>query len=70
MRAIAFIYSVNDTKYFSIMRFLSREKLMWKFIVKVAMLGAILFSELLSLVVLLFSYSIIKFRTSFVLVSE
>ena len=43
---------------------------MWKFIVKVAMLGAILFSELLLLVVLLFSYSIIKFRTRFVFVSE
>ena len=39
-------------------------------IIKVAMLSAILFSELLLLVVMLFSYSLIKFRSSFVLVNE
>ena len=39
-------------------------------IIKVAMLNAILFSELLLLVVMLFSYSLIKFCSSFVLVSE
>ena len=70
MNAMAFIYLVNDSKYFSIERFLSRAKLMWMFIIKVAKLSAILFSKLLLLVVLLFSYSLIKFRSSFILVSD
>ena len=69
MNAMAFIYLVNDSKYFSIERFLSRPKLMWMFIIKVAKLSAILLLLLL-LVVLLFSYSLIKFRSSFVLVSD
>ena len=70
MNAMAFIYLVNDSKYFSIERFLSRAKLMGMFIIKVAKLSAVLFSKLLLLVVLLFSYSLIKFRSSFVLVSD
>ena len=43
MRAMAFIYLVNNSKYFSIKRLTSREKLMWMFIIKVVMLAAILF---------------------------
>ena len=38
-----------------------------KFIIKVAMLSAVSFSELSLLVVRLFSYSLIKFRAGFVL---
>ena len=52
---MASLYSVNDIKYFSIRRFLSSERLMWKFIIKVSMLSAILFSELLLLIVLVAS---------------
>ena len=70
MRAMAFIYLVNHSKYFSIKRFPSREKLMWMFIIKVVMLAAILFLKLLFSVILLFSYSLIKFCFSFVLVSD
>ena len=57
IRAKASSCSVNDTKYFSITRLLSREKLVWKLIIKVVMLSATLFLELLLLLVLLFSYS-------------
>ena len=39
---------------------------MWKFMIKVAMLSAILVSGLLLFVVLLFSYSPIKFYSVFV----
>ena len=39
---------------------------MWKFMIKVAMLSAILVSGLLLFVVLLFSYSPIKFCSVFV----
>ena len=62
-----FSYLVNDTKYFSMRRKFSRWKLVCKFIIKVAMLSAVSFSELSLLVLLLFSYSLIKFRASFVL---
>ena len=63
MNAMAFIHLVNDSKYFSI-------ELVWMFIIKVAKLSAVLFSKLLLLVVLLFSFSLIKFRSNFVLVSD
>ena len=67
MRAMASIYLVNDTKYFSMRRKFSSWKLVCKFIIKVAMLSTVSFSEFSLLVLLLFSYSLIKFRASFVL---
>ena len=45
-KAMASMNSVNDTKFFSIRRFLSREKLVWKFILRFAMLNERLISEL------------------------
>ena len=62
-----FSYLVNDTKYFSMRQKFSIWKLVCKFIIKVAMLSGVSFSELSLLVLLLFSYSLIKFRASFVL---
>ena len=67
MRVMASIYLVNDTKYFSTRQKFSRWKLVCKFFIKVAMLSAVSFSELSLLVLLLFSYSLIKFRAGFVL---
>ena len=69
MRAMASIYLVNDTNYFSMGRKFSRWKLVCKFIIKVAILSAVSVSELSLLVLLLFSYSVIKFLAGFV-VSE
>ena len=67
MRAMASIYLVNDTKYFSMGRKFSRWKLVCKFIMKVAMLSAVSFSELSLLELLLLSYSLITLRAGFVL---
>ena len=53
MRAMASIYLVNDTKYFSMRRKFSRWKLVCKFIIKVAMLSAVSFPELSLLELLL-----------------
>ena len=53
--------------YFSMGPKVSRWKLVCKFIIKVAMFSAVSVSELSLLVLLLFSYSLIKFRASFVL---
>ena len=53
--------------YFSMGRKFSRWKLVCKFIIKVSMLSALSFSEFSLLVLLLFSYSVIKFLAGFVL---
>ena len=53
MRAMAPIYLVNDTNYFSMGRKFSRWKLVCKFIIKVAMLSAVSFPELSLLELLL-----------------
>ena len=53
--------------YFSMGRKFSRWKLVCKFIIKVAMFSAVSVSELSLLVLLLFSYSVIKFLAGFVL---
>ena len=53
MRAMASIYLVNDTKYFSMGRKFSRWKLVCKFIIKAAMLSAVSFPELSLLELLL-----------------
>ena len=45
-KAMASMNSVNDTKFFSIRWFLSREKLVWKLILRFAMLNERLISEL------------------------
>ena len=67
MRAMASIYLVNDSNYFWMGRKFSRWMLVCKFIIKVTMLSAVSVSELSLLVLLLFSYSLIKFRAGFVL---
>ena len=58
---------ISFENYFSMGRKFLRWKLVCKFVIKIAMFSAVSVSELSLLVLLLFSYSLIKFRASFVL---